>query len=304
MSSSLFTATNRILPALVTPLTADGEVDLASAERLIDHLYSQGVGGLYVTGSTGEGIYLDLDCRRTMVELAVGMSRGRGQVIAHVGAIEGELAFRLAAHAGRAGADAVASIPPFVGGNSWSEVYAYYQRLCETSPLPVVGYYIPSLTGQAHALDNLASLAQLPNMAGFKVTDTNLYTAERLLPRLGPEQIIYHGADELLAFAYMLGTHGGIGSTYNFMPKLILEIASLASAGRWPEAVAAQRKANSVIEALLSVQPMAATKQILYWQGLIDTPICAAPRGMLSEADKASLRRRLAGTVIADTLVR
>ncbi len=103
MAQDLLAAPNRILPALVTPLTPDGEVDLASAERLIDHLYNQGVGGLYVTGSTGEGIYLDMDCRRTIVELAVGMSRGRGHVIVHVGAVEGELVFRLAAHAGANG---------------------------------------------------------------------------------------------------------------------------------------------------------------------------------------------------------
>jgi N-acetylneuraminate lyase len=304
MVQSLLAAPNRILPALITPLTPEGDVDLASAERLIDHLYNQGVGGLYVTGSTGEGIYLDLDCRRTMVELAVGMSRGRGQVIAHVGAVEGELAVRLAAHAARSGADAVASIPPFAGGYSWDEVYGFYRRLSETSPLPVVAYYIPSLTGQALSLDKLAALARLPNVAGFKVTDTNLYIAERLLARLGPEQLIYNGPDELLSFAFMLGVQGGIGSTYNFMPKLILEIAALSAAGRWPEAVAAQRRANAVIEVLLGFQPLAATKQILYWQGLIDSPACAAPRAMLSEADKAELRRRLSTTAIADSLVR
>ena len=78
MSQNLLAAPNRILPALITPLTPEGDVDLSSAERLIDHLYNQGVGGLYVTGSTGEGIYLDLDCRRTMVELAVGMSQRPG----------------------------------------------------------------------------------------------------------------------------------------------------------------------------------------------------------------------------------
>ena len=62
---------NRILPALVTPLTPDGTLDEKSAERLIDHLYAKGVGGLYVTGSTGEGIYLDFEIRRRIVEIAV-----------------------------------------------------------------------------------------------------------------------------------------------------------------------------------------------------------------------------------------
>jgi N-acetylneuraminate lyase len=304
MPQNLRAARNRILPALVTPLTPDGKLDVASAERLIDHLYRQGVGGLYVTGSTGEGIYLDVDTRHKVVELAVAMSRGRGQVIAHVGAIEGALAYELAAHAGQAGADAVASIPPFAGGYSWDEIFSFYRRLCESSPLPVVAYYIPGLTGQAISLDKLGMILDLPNVAGFKVTDTNQYIMQRLVTRVRPDQIIYNGPDELLAVGFMMGASGGIGSTYNFMPKLILEIASLSSAGRWAEAIAAQKKANDVIEVLLRFQGMAATKQILYWQGLLASPTCAPPRAMLTEAEQADLRSRLAATAIADTLVR
>ncbi|HEX4130162.1 MAG TPA: dihydrodipicolinate synthase family protein [Pirellulales bacterium] len=301
---TLLDSPNRILPALVTPLTADGKLDTVGAERLIAHLYDQGVGGLYVTGSTGEGIYLETDIRHKLVELAVAMSRGRGRVIAHVGAVEGSRALELAAHAARVGADAVASVPPFVGGYRWDEVYGYYVRLCEASKLPVVAYYIPGLTGQAFSLDSLGSLAELPNVAGFKVTDTNLYSLDRLLPRLRNDQVIYNGPDELLAFGLMLGAHGGIGTTYNFMPKAILEIAAHVAAGRHTEAVAAQKRANEAIEVLLAFPPLPATKQILYWQGLIASPACAAPRGAISEAQQQELRRRISATIVGPTLVR
>ena len=87
MSNPLLDTPNRILPALVTPLTASGDLDVRSTERLIDHLYQKGVGGLYLTGSTGEGIYLSREIRQRLVEVAIGMSRGRGKVIVHVGAI-------------------------------------------------------------------------------------------------------------------------------------------------------------------------------------------------------------------------
>src|SRR5579862_1878621 len=99
MPNALLAAPNRILPALVTPLTPDGQLDVASAERLIDHLYKKGVGGLYVTGSTGEGIHLDFAIRRKLVELAVSMSRNRGQVVVHIGAIQASAALELADHA-------------------------------------------------------------------------------------------------------------------------------------------------------------------------------------------------------------
>ena len=302
MPNPLLAADNRILPALVTPLLADGRLDEASAERLIGHLYAQGVGGLYVTGSTGEGIHLDFAIRRRIVELAVHHSRGRGQVIVHVGAIQAAAALELAEHAGRAGADAVSSIPPFAGGYSWDEVQAFYSRLARHSPLPVVAYYIPGLTGQHHSIDRLASLLALPNIAGFKYTEPNFYVMQRLLARFGPEQVLYNGQDEALALGLQVGAHGGIGTTYNFMPQLIMQVYRQIQAGRFAEAVTTQKRANDIIEPLLHFHAVAATKQILVWQGLIDHTTCAFPRAGLSDQEQRQLREMLATTAIGQTL--
>jgi N-acetylneuraminate lyase len=107
-----------------------------------------------------------------------------------------------------------------------------------------------------------------------------------------------------LALGLITGAHGGIGSTYNFMPELITAIYHHARAGRLAEAAATQRQANTVIEAVLHCQIVAATKQILYWQGLIDHPICAFPRAPLSETQQRKLRDMLSGTAIGGSLVR
>jgi dihydrodipicolinate synthase/N-acetylneuraminate lyase len=68
--------------------------------------------------------------------------------------------------------------------------------------------------------------------------------------------------------------------------------------------VAVQRKVNDIIEPLLMFQGLAASKQILYWQGLIDHPACVKPRASLTDAQAQELRRRVAETAIAHTLVR
>jgi N-acetylneuraminate lyase len=297
-------AANRILPALVTPLTPAGQLDAASLERLIEHLYLKGVGGLYVTGSTGEGIYLNFDVRKQIVEIAVAQSKGRGVVVVHVGAIQAAKVRELAEHAAGCGADGVSSIPPFAGGYSWSEVHDFYAELAATSPLPVIAYHIPSLTGQRWSLAQLASLLSIPNVAGYKFTDTNLYVMQRLLARFHDDQIMYNGHDEMLALGLQFGAHGGIGTTYNFMPELVLQIARHCRDGRFAEAVAVQAQANEVIEAILASQGLAATKQILYWQGLIDHPHCMPPRALLSGEQRAVLRRQLEASAIANTLVR
>src|SRR5262245_40886887 len=110
MPNPLITAENRILPAIVTPLLPNGRLDERSAERLINHLYDKGVGGLYVTGSTGEGIYLDFEIRKRIVDIATRLSKGRGNIVVHVGAIQAAKAVELAEHAAKVGADAVSSI--------------------------------------------------------------------------------------------------------------------------------------------------------------------------------------------------
>jgi N-acetylneuraminate lyase len=303
MPNPLLENTNRILPALVTPLLPNGQLDERSAERLIEHLYAKGVGGLYVTGSTGEGIYLDFEIRRRIVEIACRLSKGRGTVVVHVGAIQAAKAWELANHAGQAGADAISSIPPFAGGYSFDEVKAFYVTLARQSPLPVVAYYIPGLTGQHHSIVNLASLLSVPKIVGYKFTDPNFYTMQRLLSRFKPDQVLYNGQDEALALGLQFGAHGGIGTTYNFMPELILEIYHHCQAGRFREAVAAQKKANDIIEPLLWTQGLAATKQILVWQGLIDHVACAAPRAPLNDAQQQQLRDALATTAIGKTLI-
>jgi N-acetylneuraminate lyase len=304
MTPCLDQNSNRILPALVTPLLPDGRLDERSAERLIEHLYSRGVGGLYLTGTTGEGIYLDFAMRRRIVEIAASLTRGRGTLIVHVGAIQAAAALELAEHAGRVGADAVSSIPAFAGGYSWDEVLAYYTELARHSPVPVVAYHIPMLTGQSQPIANLAAILEIPGVAGLKYTAPDFYVMQRLLLRLQPGQVLYNGQDEALAAGLLVGAHGGIGTTYNFMPDLILQIAREAAGGRHAESMACQRRVNDIIEPLLRFQTLAATKQILVWQGLIDHATCAFPRAPLTPQQQRQLRDLLQTTAIASTLVR
>jgi N-acetylneuraminate lyase len=127
---------------------------------------------------------------------------------------------------------------------------------------------------------------------------------QRLLTRLAPEQVLYNGQDEALALGLSIGAHGGIGSTYNFMPALIVSVFRDARAGRTAQAIATQRQVNVIIEAVLTCQIVAATKQILFWQGHIEHPTCAFPRAPLGDTQQRKLRDLLEGTAIGGTLVR
>ena len=101
-----------IIPALVTPFDDRGEVNTSSLRALVNKLIGEGVGGFYVCGSTGEGLLLEEQERKQILETVVEESNGSVPVIAHVGALSTKQAVRLAVHARECGADAVSSIPP------------------------------------------------------------------------------------------------------------------------------------------------------------------------------------------------
>ena len=94
-------------------LTDQDRVDTAALCELVELLLNRGVNGFYLCGSTGEGLLLTEQERCLVVETVVGQVRGRAPVVAHVGALATSASERLARHAREAGADAVASIPPF-----------------------------------------------------------------------------------------------------------------------------------------------------------------------------------------------
>jgi len=102
-----------IYPAFVTPLGADGTVNVAAVNTLIEHHLNVGVDGFYVCGNTGEGLLLEPETRIQMARRMCEQVASRARVIVHVGATATEVACLLAREAAVAGADAISSMPPF-----------------------------------------------------------------------------------------------------------------------------------------------------------------------------------------------
>jgi N-acetylneuraminate lyase len=276
-----------ILPAVVTPLTDEEEFAFSSAERLLEHVYDAGVNGVYVCGQTGEGLVLPLAIREAMAEVAVRNSPSGRSVIVHVGAHRTADAVRLARHASRLGASAVASLPP-PGNYSFAEIQAYYQQLAKASDLPLLVYYFPEIAPGVSAAQ-VAQLTTLPNVIGVKYTDFDLFRLS-LLTQSGAT--VFNGRDEVLAAGLLMGAHGGIGSIYNVVPDLFAALYKHASANEWREARKLQDRINELIAVLLRYPLVPALKQVLKWKG-IDCGPCAAPRRRLTEAETAELRQSI-----------
>ena len=283
-----------ILPAVVTPVDAGESFNAAAFRALLDRCYAAGVDGVYVCGQTGEGLQQSAEQRMRVTDVAVEHSPAGKQVIAHIGAFSTREAVALARHAAEAGAAAVSALPPF-GAYSFPEIKAYYAAIAEASTVPLLVYYFTPLAGGMAHVDQLLELCALPNVAGLKFTDSDMYKLAELV-RSGAT--VFNGSDEMLVAGLLRGAHGGIGSIYNLIPEFFVELYQLSQAGQWTEASALQDRINNLIRIILRYPVFPAVKTLLCWSG-IDCGPCLKPRRDLTAEEALDLSVRVAATEFA-----
>ncbi len=234
-----------LVAASFTPLTPEGLLNLDIVPALVDHLERQGVAGLYINGTTGEGMALSLEERCEMAEAYVREASGRLKTVIQVGHESLGEACALAKHAGELGVDAISVTPPcYFKPLTLDHLLDYLEPLVAAAPDRAFYYYhIPAMTGvEFDARDFLeAAEARLPTLAGIKYSHSDLST---LLACLGYQEGRYdilYGVDEALLGAVATGCRGAVGSTYNFVAPLYLRmweafaLGDLEQARRWQE---------------------------------------------------------------------
>ncbi len=274
-----------IMPAVVTPYDAAGEFRADSFEKLLEKVYEAGATGIYVCGNTGEGPQLHVALRKLAAEAAVRYSPAGKAVIVHTGAASTEDALELTRHAAKVGAHAVSSMPPSPY-YSFEEIRAYYQEIAAASALPVLVYYIPSLSKAIQSLDQILELCSIDNVIGLKFTDYDLYKMS-MISRAG--HVIFNGSDDVVAAGLLMGASGGIGTFYCLVPELFIEIYRHCRAGRYQEARKVQDKVNDLVRAVLKFPALSAVKLLLKWSG-IDCGATIRPRRALTAHEESRLR--------------
>lgn len=276
-------------PALVTPFTVDNQVNIPVLRRLVDYLIDQGSGGLYVCGSTGEGVYMTVAERKLVLETVVEQVNRRVPVIAHVGAVALPDATALAAHAQAAGANGVASIiPPLY--NTVPSTVAYFTALGAAAPdLPLLTYIFG---GPADAVALMRALMGIPTLAGSKYTGPNMFEFRRIVELGKGEWTVFSGMDEQCAFAAMIGASGNIGSTLNYMVGLYRAIHTAVQQGDLARSVELQLAANQITGAMIDAGFMGALKAVMTRLGF-DCGPCRLPNRTLTTEQQAALFAQL-----------
>lgn len=206
----------RVWPAMLTPLDDAGEPNLALIEPLVERFVEQELGGLFILGSTGQGVLLSLDARRLVAKRVVQAAAGRIAVMVHVGAVATADAVALARHAAQIGADAVSSVPPIYYPTSFDVTLAHYQQIGAATDLPFFPYHASFLQRAVPPAPEYAErLLTIAHIAGMKFTDHDLYAMSLVHQYAGGRLAILSGADELLCQAALSGAVGAIGTFYN-----------------------------------------------------------------------------------------
>ena len=255
-----------VMSALVSCIDENENVKEDSMRRLMNWHLDEGFSGFYLTGGTGEGPILQKETRIEIAEIAKDHIKGRGKLIAHVGAIDLKTATELAKHAGEIGLDAISSVPPFFFGYGEQQIKDYYTALAEASGLPVLIYASP-LSGVNITWDMVDRLMEIPGVIGLKWTNYDYFTMHRIKELKGGNINVINGPDECLLCGLTMGADGGIGATYNVMPKVFSKIYDSYKAGDMEAARAAQFKANKLIEIILKFGVVCSVKDMLQMIG-------------------------------------
>ena len=224
--------------ALVTPFTANGEVDEVTMRALIDYQMSNGVRLLVPCGTTGESATMTEAEDERIIKLTIETARGRAHVIAGTGSNSTAAACDYSKRARTLGADAVLVVSPFYNKPTQEGLYAHFSAVAEAvSGLPVVIYNVPGRTSCNIAADTTLRLARdVENIVAVKEASGNLSQIMEILRGRPQGFHVLSGDDAITLPMIALGGDGLISVASNEAPALMSRMVDLALAGKWDEA--------------------------------------------------------------------
>ncbi len=199
-----------VYAAMATPIARDGEVDPTGIKNVVDYLFDNGVTGLSILGSTGEGPALTIAQRRHALEATMEATDGRGAVFTGAASsVVSEVIESLKTVAG-SGAEGALVPPPFYYRLGTDGIIGYYERIAEASPVPIIIYNIPSMTKLQIPPEAVARLIEHPNIMGLKDSggDFGYFSTLARIAHGSTGFTLYTGSDAMLASSLWAGGHG------------------------------------------------------------------------------------------------
>ena len=255
MQNTLTLPLRGIIPPVVTPLQDNNTLDIRGLERLIEHVISGRVHGIFILGTTGELSGLSHKLRSELIERTCLIVNGRVPVLVGISDCAFQESLDLARKAADCGADAVVTVPPFYFPLSQEELLGYLKRLMEQVALPLLLYNIPVYAKIGFAPETVKAAADIPGIIGIKDSSSDLVYLKRVQYALRnrPEFTFMVGFEEFLSEFVLTGGHGGITGGANMFPRLYVDLYNASVARDFDQIARLQKTVMQVSSSIYTV---------------------------------------------------
>jgi 4-hydroxy-tetrahydrodipicolinate synthase len=219
------------LVAIVTPMTADGSLDLPAWDRLLDFHANEGTDGIVIAGTTGESPALSLEEIEELTRRAVERLSGKLKIIVGAGTHATSSTVARTRTLSRLGADAVMLVTPYYNKPPQEGLYRHFAAAADVSSVPIVLYNVPSRTAVDLLPATVARLARHPHIAALKDASASLGRVRELLAVCPPEFAVLSGDDATAIEWIGAGAHGVISVSANVAPRLMHQACMAALGG-------------------------------------------------------------------------
>ncbi|HWH25980.1 MAG TPA: 4-hydroxy-tetrahydrodipicolinate synthase [Pseudolysinimonas sp.] len=281
---------------LMTPFTAEGEVDHESLANLVNWQLANGTNGLSIGGSTGEPGAQTNEERLAAIKTVIAANNGRVPVVPGTGTAKLHETIELTGQAVDAGIDAALIITPYYARPTQEALYVWYKTVAAEFPdLPIIAYNVPSRTAVDMAPETIARLYRdVENFVGVKETTKDFEHFSRVLHLCGKELIVWSGIELLCLPLLALGGTGFLSATANIAPAAHARMFELWEQGDLEGAREIHYGLHPLVDLLFVETNPAPGKWVLEQRGLIKSGYVRPPLITPTDAGLVQIKKFLA----------
>ena len=277
-----------VLTAMVTPFTEDGELDLAGAGAVVEHLLANGHDGIVVSGTTGEAPTTTDAEKDALLREVVRVVGGRAKVVAGVGTNDTRTTVELARAAEAAGADGVLVVTPYYSKPSQAGIIQHFRTVADATGLDVLLYDIPGRAGVPVSTQSLITLAEHPRIVAVKDAKGDLFESATVMAHT--DLAYYSGSDELNLAHLTQGAAGAVSVVGHVAGAAIARQVAAVAAGDLATALAVHHEMIPVTRAMMQViQGAASSKAALQYLGVLKNRTMRLPQTAATDAEYQAL---------------
>ncbi|MBG0918643.1 4-hydroxy-tetrahydrodipicolinate synthase [Exiguobacterium sp. SRB7LM] len=241
-----------VATALATPFQENGQLNLEAWAALIEDQIQEGVTGLVIGGTTGEGMTITDDEFETLLVRAVEVANGRAVIIAGTGSNNTAVSIEKTKRAAELGAEMAMVVTPYYNKSTQAGLIAHFTAIADASPIPLMLYNVPSRTGVALAPETVSELAEHPRITALKEASGDISVMAQMMAHIPEGFTVYCGNDDQILPYMAWGAQGVVSVLSNVYPGATVALADALLAGDLQTARTWQIRLLPVIDELFA----------------------------------------------------